>query len=131
MAPRIGPLVLNQAGSNLKSKNQKPEVIVTYFWPQPFRVVYLALGISGMKPILAPKFPREKHWDALKSLPQDRFMSLEEFLSFWAVDLKQVALITGCTLEQVKNWSCKRTKVPAEAMRRLLIVHELWIKVSQ
>lgn len=80
---------------------------------------------------IVPKFPRQQHWEALKTLPEDRLMTPEQFLAFWAVDQKQMALITGASIHQVKNWWCGRTSPPVEAMRRLSIVHDLWIKINQ
>lgn len=79
---------------------------------------------------ILPKSPRKEHWAALK-FPEERLMTPQEFLSYWAIDQKQMAMLTGASLQQVKNWWCGRTKPPIEAMRRLSIVHDLWIKINQ
>jgi DNA-binding transcriptional regulator YiaG len=83
-----------------------------------------------MKTIL-PKSPTKQHWEMLQNLPKDRLMTPEQFLTYWSIGQKEMALITGASLQQVKNWWCGRTKPPVEAMRRLSVVHSLWTKISQ
>jgi DNA-binding transcriptional regulator YiaG len=80
---------------------------------------------------MLPKSPRKEHWEALNSLQKDTLLTPQEFLSHWQLTYKEVALITGCSLDQVKKWLTSRTKPPVEAMRRLSLVHDLWTKIGQ
>lgn len=82
-----------------------------------------------MRTIL-PKSPRKEHWEALKYLQQDELLTPQEFLTRWQLTYKELASLTGCTIDQVKKWFyCKRS--PYEIQRRLFKIDSLWKRLSE
>lgn len=75
---------------------------------------------------ILPKIPREKHWEALKELPEEELMTPEEFLRYWNITQAEFALITHQTIDQVKKVWSGRTPPSYEVKRRLARVNKLW-----
>lgn len=79
---------------------------------------------------ILPKSPRKEHWEALKCLQQDELLTPQEFLTHWQLTYKELALVTDCTLDQVKKWFYLGHS-PYEIQRRLFKIDSLWKQLSQ
>ena len=75
---------------------------------------------------IVPKYPKKEQWESLKNLPEDDLMSPEQFLSYWNVSYRELAIITNQSIDTVKNWFSRGIAPRYEAKRRLAIVHKIW-----